>query len=142
MVNINIKLTSFDIPDRVSVESVPGKRQDGLVKSPTFDLKELESDVLAELCQDFVEGVFTKAWKIHPGMITTGSGPVNAVRTLMIQRLANCKERHPEFVNSGRWSKDRKFNDVPWSRVDFENLDDKNLLDFYEATIRLMNKQM
>lgn len=139
MVNINIKLKPFDIPDQVSVESKPGRRQDGIVMSPTFLLSELESDVLADLCQDFVDGVFTKARKANaPGTVECRA--INGMRTIVIYRLVNYKEREQGFTGSMRWSKDRKFNNVHWSKVDFENLSDEKLLEFYETTIRQMSK--
>ncbi len=44
----------------------PRERQEGMVESPKFHLRELEPEVLSELCDEFRRNVFAKAEKKDP----------------------------------------------------------------------------
>ena len=66
MAGIRIKLKSFTVPNFVITEGVPQERQEGWQEEPKFHLRELEPEVLAELCDEFRKNVFAKAEKADP----------------------------------------------------------------------------
>lgn len=43
-----------------------GKRQDGLVVAPSWSIKDIDAEVLSEMCDQFRASVFQKAGKKDP----------------------------------------------------------------------------
>lgn len=66
MTNIKIKLDPFPVPSHVTTENLPSTRQEGWQDKPKFELKNLEPEALAELCDNFREAVFKRAGKLDP----------------------------------------------------------------------------
>jgi hypothetical protein len=58
---ISLKLKPFTVPNFVTVEPQPGKRQDGFKPALTYSLEALETETLERLCDEFVAAVFKKA---------------------------------------------------------------------------------
>lgn len=65
---IKLKLQPMSVPNYVIVVMPPRERQEGIAESPKFHLRELESEVLAELCDEFRRNVFAKAEKQDPAV--------------------------------------------------------------------------
>lgn len=63
---IKLKLRPFQVANYVSVESLPGLKQDGIVEAPTFHVRDLDVDALSELCDRFRADVFANAGKADP----------------------------------------------------------------------------
>lgn len=66
MATIETKLRPFTVPNFVTVVMPPGKREDGLKPVPSFSLRELSPETLAELCDEFRVAVFAQAMKKDP----------------------------------------------------------------------------
>jgi len=60
-INIKLELEQFIVPNYVWVKEKPGERQDGFQESRKFNLYELDTPTLEELCEKFRVGVFKKA---------------------------------------------------------------------------------
>ncbi len=60
------KSQPMNVPNFVIAQMPPRERQEGMVQSPKFHLRELEAEVLAELCDEFRTNVFAKAEKTDP----------------------------------------------------------------------------
>jgi hypothetical protein len=65
---MNIELHPFATPNFVIGKMPPRPRQDGLVESPKWHLREVDADILAKLCDDFRDEVFKKAEKQDPSL--------------------------------------------------------------------------
>lgn len=63
---IKLKLQPMSVPNYVIAMMPPRERQDGMVEAPKFHLRDLEPEVLAELCDEFRRNVFAKAEKRDP----------------------------------------------------------------------------
>lgn len=63
---MRVKLKPFNTPNFVIQEMPNSLRQDGLKDPPSFALKELEADVLSDLCEEFRKEIFRKAEKKDP----------------------------------------------------------------------------
>jgi len=66
IVEVRLKLQPMSVPNFVIAMMPPRERQEGMVESPKFHLRELEPEVLAELCDEFRRNVFAKAEKKDP----------------------------------------------------------------------------
>lgn len=64
---INLHLKPFIVPDFVIVETPPGTRQEGFKAVPSLPLIDLSAQVLNQLCDDFRDAIFTKAFKNKDG---------------------------------------------------------------------------
>lgn len=65
---IELQLLPFNVPNCAIVKTSPTARQEGFIESPKFHLRDLEPDVLSELCDEFRRNVFAKAEKNDPAM--------------------------------------------------------------------------
>lgn len=63
---VKLKLQPMSVPNFVIAMMLPRERQEGMVESPKFHLRELEPEVLSELCDEFRRNVFAKAEKKDP----------------------------------------------------------------------------
>ena len=66
MASKKVDLQPFMVPDCVSQNMPPVKRQDGWHPAPMHPLGDLDAETLAELCDDFRRAVFEKAGKADP----------------------------------------------------------------------------
>ena len=60
---MKIEIQPFTVPDYVIAVSKSGLKQDGLVESPKFNIRDIEEQTLSELCDKFRYDVFEKAGK-------------------------------------------------------------------------------
>lgn len=67
MAEMKLKLQPFTVPNFVSAEMPPGRRQDGIKDAPKWELRDLSAETLAELCDEFRRAVFQKAERPDPG---------------------------------------------------------------------------
>ena len=65
---MKINLKPFESPSHVLMGANPGPRQDGFQGATRFPLKEVDSDSLSKLCDQFRKDVFTKAGKRDPAI--------------------------------------------------------------------------
>ena len=65
-IETKVKLQPFRTPNFVLVESHVAPRQQGLVESPKYALKDLDEATLDLLCDQFREDIFKKAGKQDP----------------------------------------------------------------------------
>lgn len=63
---LSIEVESFTTPNFVILKQAPGERQDGFSQRPSFSIKEVDAQLLSELCDDFRRNIFLKANKIDP----------------------------------------------------------------------------
>jgi len=63
---MNIKLKPFNTPNFVLAEMPPRPRQEGFRDGPSWALKEVDTETLSRLCDDFRAEVFRKAEKADP----------------------------------------------------------------------------
>lgn len=65
---MTIKLKPFQTPNFVIAEATPRPRQEGFKSesAPTWPLKEVEAEDLAEMCDAFRAEIFRKAEKKDP----------------------------------------------------------------------------
>lgn len=63
---VKLKLQPMSVPNYVITVMPPRERQEGMIESPKFHLRELDPEVLAELCDEFRRNVFAKAEKKDP----------------------------------------------------------------------------
>ena len=63
---LKVALRPFTVPNFVLVETVPGKREDGVQDGPKCRLEDLDSLTLEALCDEFRDAVFVKAGKGRP----------------------------------------------------------------------------
>ena len=61
-----ITLKPFSVPNFVLVEGKVKPRQEGFQPQESYALKDLDSDTLGKLCDEFVISVFKKAGKDRP----------------------------------------------------------------------------
>ncbi|MCK5605406.1 hypothetical protein KAR91_26175 [Candidatus Pacearchaeota archaeon] len=68
MPSVEIKLVPIRVPNFIIVKMPPGKKEDGinLGESPKFALRDLDSAVLSDLCDNFRRDIFEKAGKDDP----------------------------------------------------------------------------
>lgn len=66
---VKLKLHPMNVPDFGIAMMPPRERQEGMVEAPKFHLRELEPDVLSQLCDDFRRNVFAKAEKSDPSAL-------------------------------------------------------------------------
>lgn len=69
---MKIKLRPFIVPNFVLLETGVGRRQDGFKESPSYPLKDVPAEDLAQLCDEFRAEVFRKAGKIDPTKEASG----------------------------------------------------------------------
>jgi len=65
-VKIELDLKAFKTPNFVLVCTSPTERQEGIKEEMKFNLTELDSLTLSELCDQFREDIFKKAGKEQP----------------------------------------------------------------------------
>jgi hypothetical protein len=65
-VNIEIRLKPFNIPHFVVVDGPTNPREKGLGEGRKLSLRELDTDTLSRMCNDFRKGVFKRAGKQEP----------------------------------------------------------------------------
>lgn len=67
MATIQLKLQPIRVPNFIIQETTTHQtRQEGFVESPKFAIAELESETIAQLCDEFRANMFEKAGKIDP----------------------------------------------------------------------------
>jgi hypothetical protein len=65
---VKLQLQPMSVPNYVIAMMPPRERQEGMIESPKFHLRELGPEVLAELCDEFRKNVFAKAEKADPAV--------------------------------------------------------------------------
>jgi hypothetical protein len=65
MIEMKLKLMSFEVPTKVVVAEAVGQRQDGF-HSVTVSLEDVPEEALSALCDEFRSGVFAAAGKCDP----------------------------------------------------------------------------
>ena len=63
---VKLKLQPMSVPNFVIAMMPPRERQEGMVEAPKFHLRELDPEVLSQLCDEFRRNVFAKAEKKDP----------------------------------------------------------------------------
>lgn len=63
---MEIKLRPFQVPNFVIQEAPAGLRQDGFKEAPSYPLRDLSSDELSRMCDEFMVSVFLKAERADP----------------------------------------------------------------------------
>jgi hypothetical protein len=66
MSSIKIKLKPFSVPNFVAPIMPARPRQEGSTLSNGIPIAELDAATLAEMCEEFTQGVFEKAGKERP----------------------------------------------------------------------------
>ena len=66
MSSINMKIRPFQIPNFVSLEQPPGRRQDGMKAAITVPVGDLDPQTLSDLCDEFRAALFAKVQKPDP----------------------------------------------------------------------------
>lgn len=83
MATIPLVLRPFTVPNYVTVEMPPGRREEGLKPSPTFALTQLPPEVLDQLCNQFRMNVFDQAEQRDPRAPDPNPGLRATVEDLM-----------------------------------------------------------
>ena len=65
---MKVRLQPFQTPNYVISESKQGLRQDGIVESPKWHIKEVDEKTLSEMCDQFRKDIFEKAGKRDPNI--------------------------------------------------------------------------
>ncbi len=63
MATIETKLNSFVVPNFVTIQQSPGRRQDGIKELPSIPVSQLPSDTLRQLAQEWLTALYDKAGK-------------------------------------------------------------------------------
>lgn len=63
---MRVKLQPFQTPNYVIAEPKPGLKQDGMIESPKWHVREVDENTLSEMCDQFRRGIFDKAGKRDP----------------------------------------------------------------------------
>lgn len=63
-----IKLRPFSTPNFVMQEMPPGSRIEGFKELPSYPLRDVPAEDLAEMCDEFRAEVFRKAGKADPAL--------------------------------------------------------------------------
>lgn len=66
MTEISIPVNYWLTPNFVTVQSLPGKRQDGISEGPKYPLNAVDAEVLSAMCDEFRREIFEKAGKPDP----------------------------------------------------------------------------
>lgn len=66
VIEVNVDLEPFPVPDVVYAESKTGRRQDGMTQPASYRLDELSRTSLILLCDTFVNEVYRRAGKPRP----------------------------------------------------------------------------
>jgi hypothetical protein len=64
--DLKLKIHAFTVPNSVTLEMPTGLRQDGMQRLPRVYLKELNENLLSDLCDEFRLNVFKEAGKADP----------------------------------------------------------------------------
>jgi len=64
MAKINIELEPWVVPNFVRQKTKPSMRQEGYKEGLSISIKDLDEDVLSDLCDEFRQGIFKKAGKV------------------------------------------------------------------------------
>lgn len=65
-ITIGLEARPWEIPDGVHINMPPGKRQDGFIVAKPISLKDVDAEILAQLCNRFRKDVFKAAGKEDP----------------------------------------------------------------------------
>ena len=63
---MKVKLQPFSTPNYVIAESKSELKQDSMVESPKWHIKEVDETTLSEMCDQFRKDIFEKAGKRDP----------------------------------------------------------------------------
>lgn len=63
---MKIDLLPFTVPNYVIAKTAPGNRADGWVDAPKWHIRDVDTETLSELCDQFRADVFAKAGKSDP----------------------------------------------------------------------------
>lgn len=66
MAQMKLDIQPWQTPNYVIVKMPPRARQDGMIEAPKWELKDVDSETLSKLCDDFRRDVFLKAERVDP----------------------------------------------------------------------------
>lgn len=87
---VALEVKPWIVPNFVLIETPPGLRQDGWKPMPGMALKDVDPDVLSQMCDQFRTEVFEKAGKQDPQFLvmSVGENPEDTLRRMAAEQMA------------------------------------------------------
>lgn len=75
MAEVKMKVQPWATPNYVRLVAPPSTRQEGLKEAPALHVKDVDAEVLSQLCDDFRATVFKEAGKEDPQWLVMTAEP-------------------------------------------------------------------